>query len=1560
MLVKPDWNKFKANFSDNPQKNFEWFSYLLFCREFNHPKGIFRFFNQTGLETNPIENNNEVIGWQAKFYEVKLSSRKEEIIESIFSIKSTYPSLTKLLFYSNQDWTEARTTSAKNKKTRVQTEIEEYCRSLQLNIEWRTKSFFESEFVCITCCNVSEFFFQADTVSKKIFTELKTHTEAMLLSIKTTIKIGQKDIHIDRNKEIERIINEKHSIIILHGSGGIGKTAIIKEIYNKYFDQCPIICFHASQFNVPSSDSVFPNFTVNEFINAYRDESAKMFVIDSAEKLIDSDYPKTISDFIEILIQNNWKVIFTTRDSYLEELVFTILDIYNVEPIKVNVPDLTKTEIEKLFIDNNLIISSESNILQLLAIPFYLNEYFKYYSTESTVDYLKFKEDLWKHIIKPKREQEFIKISVFRSNSGSYYINNDTIDINICDSLVTDGVLGKDTAGYFITHDIYEELALEKFINNAFLTSSDEEKFFTKLGSSLPVRRSYRNWVKEKLENKDNNINGLINYVLNLVIDNHYYWIDETIIAVLVSPCAEILFTNYELKLLQKNYDLLKRVAFLLQIACKESDNSKLTTDDTQDDKYLSYQYYFTKPKGSGWCKFILFIYNHIDAIGYKDFNYVISVLCEWNQNQKYGDTTRKSALLALHYYEWLLMQQDICINQDEYEKIYLTISNGAKEIKEELTMLFNCALTEKDRKHAQFIEQILQSSKYYSIYCILTHETLELAEKYWTIDTFDEYYNDIDHFYGLEEYRLEYSPSSAYQTPIYWCLYSDFKNTLDFIIRFTNRCIHKYQESEYQKDLVIVKFNVSNVLISQIASQGLWEMYRGTSNPVTPNVLQSMHMALEKYLLENVSKIGKDALEKILLYILEKSESASLAAVVTSIVLANPEIMFNVACELFRIKEYIHFDYIRKNINEREAYSLYQLSGSYNNKFYTLERLETCKQKFRMTCLEDLFLEYQIYNVGNVDKDQIEKRREILFGIIDQYYSQLPEEAQQTDDDKVWRISLCRIDYRKMTAEVLKQEGKQCLVAFKPEFPEYIQQYQKQSEVKTNVVTENIELRLWSSYKWQNDERATKYEKYEKSPSTVINEIKIIMKKLKESTPKEQISFFSLMENTYWIQNHALPADCCGCLVKYYYQDLTENEILFCKEILLSYAVMPLRNNYQYQGTDGTEHAIVSLGYLILNDDKKTQTIKLTLFLNLMNDNSISCGEYFWEDAVISITEYLTLNMADTYLSFIYWFAYLKPLFDKYRNEFIMHRNGNNTEHLNEQFLISHQIEINKLLSDDLSIKGEINTIDFSLSNISVLLDLFSKKIPKDKVFLIQIIEKMTDLLIQRNDYYNHRDDSWSKSKALSKYAAFLLSLDEIEIENYLKPFISKLSSDDCYSDFFERVMATQLTFKKNRNFWKIWYLCKPVIDEYVKNNYYSAKLIHSYLFTIPWWGDAKEWSTLENANVTFFEEITHLLGSNPATLYSLSRLLYGIGSKYLNDGISWIGYIIKNYINERYIVEEGTIFYIEQDVRRYVKMNQRIIKTQTMKKNQVITILNFLVENGSVIGYMLREDIL
>ena len=81
-MIKQNWEIFSSKF-ENKEEIFEWFSYLLFCREFNLPKGWFGFKNQSAIEKEPIQVNDEFIGFQAKFYTTSLSDHKDDFLEML-------------------------------------------------------------------------------------------------------------------------------------------------------------------------------------------------------------------------------------------------------------------------------------------------------------------------------------------------------------------------------------------------------------------------------------------------------------------------------------------------------------------------------------------------------------------------------------------------------------------------------------------------------------------------------------------------------------------------------------------------------------------------------------------------------------------------------------------------------------------------------------------------------------------------------------------------------------------------------------------------------------------------------------------------------------------------------------------------------------------------------------------------------------------------------------------------------------------------------------------------------------------------------------------------------------------------------------------------------------------------------------------------------------------------------------------------------------------------------------------------------------------------------------
>jgi hypothetical protein len=126
-------------------------------------------------------------------------------------------------------------------------------------------------------------------------------------------------------------------------------------------------------------------------------------------------------------------------------------------------------------------------------------------------------------------------------------------------------------------------------------------------------------------------------------------------------------------------------------------------------------------------------------------------------------------------------------------------------------------------------------------------------------------------------------------------------------------------------------------------------------------------------------------------------------------------------------------------------------------------------------------------------------------------------------------------------------------------------------------------------------------------------------------------------------------------------------------------------------------------------------------------------------------------------------------------------------------------------------------------------------------------------------------------------------------------------------------------------------------------------------------WKETAKNWHSLREGNKPFFKEVASNLGHHPSTLYAIAKLLNGIGSHYLNDGIDWIFIIIKNNKKlQEDVLILNTTYYIEKVIRTFISKNREKIRKTVELKNKVILILDFLVMKNSVTGYMLRENIL
>ena len=1572
-----NWGNFKAKFNGREQSSFEWLCYLLFCKEFNK-KWIFGYKNQAGIETEPIDYDGKLIGFQAKFYETKLIENEKDIKDSITKAKSKNQKLNKIIFYSNQEFTES---SEKDKKEpKYKTRIEDHAKSQSIEIDWRLKSYFKSPFVCQENADIAQHFFSLDKSVIDLIDELTQHTELILTPIHSKIKLKDDEIKIDRSqtiKNLKAILNES-SLMILSGKAGAGKTAVIKDFYDLLKEKAPFFVFKATEFNISDINQIFNNyghFTLSDFIKEHQniEVKEKYIVIDSAEKLSDIENQEAFQEFMSALIRNNWKVILTTRYNYLDDLRFKFIEVYRVKFQSLNMDDLTNKELSELSKKYRFDLPSHERLLKLLQNPFYLNEYLQNYEDmKKDTTFSAFKNIVWnkrilyssyqKNNTHIKREDCFLKIAQKRADHGHFFVKADDCNDEILQRLRTDEIIQYDSksGGYFITHDIYEEWALEKIIERSFYNSEDYQNFFQNIGSSLPIRRAFRNWLSEKLLNNKEAVKSLIE---NTIYDNEIEscWKDEILISVLLSDYAGVFFQLFENKLLEDNQKLLIKIVFLLRTACKEIDEDLLKQVGLKPNIILNT--IFTKPKGNGWHCVIDFIHKHKNDFEIQYINTFLQLLDDWNINNKKGDTTKKSSQIALFYYDEIT-KNDYSFRRNKKEQLIRVILQGASEITDELRAIFDEVVSQKQTSHTdkyyELVKTILTSIiDSFEVVKSLPNYVVKLADIFWFQPKKEGYYSiGVEKYFGISSsHDFHYFPASALQTPIFQLLRFARKETFDFILSFINKAVEYYTQSEYKNQIKEVEiFIEGEEPIKQYICTTLWEIYRQG----TIHLLESIHMALEKWLLENAETTPKEILESWCLYLIRNSKSASITSVVTSIVLAQPSKLFNIAKILFQTKEFFCYDTSRY-ISDQSTKSLYSIGYGLNSqdKSFQDERIKTCEQSHRKLALEHIALKYQLFRSEDETEEEVTERQKIIWAIFDKYYEKLREKSIETDADKIWRLYLARMDRRKMSPEVEEKDG-EFLIKFNPELDPELKKHSEDSSKEYSDRMRYIPLKLWSNYRFEGEkDKYQQYQQYEKNPLLVISETKEIIEEMKKKTGDD-----------FFLFNDSTPAYTCSVLVRDFIDRLNSDEKEFCKEVIIEYASRPLpfrTEHYHYQISDGTEPTITILSVLLNHFPQDKENIKCLLFLLLFNRETAKF-------ATFSISKSLwKTNFEDAHAIFLGYLS-LKVKYDLLRQEVrIESYKKNIDEHselqILESFIEKYENEFERIISNKITYYELDNLEKLDLEILTRAFELLPMQTDHEdhKKFLNVIFPVFSKEFFQDSKKtFQHNDmiDYTLKNRFLEKYSYFILNSKHIEIKTYLKPFVDNFSDTKNMAEFFQKFVFMEDRLNKYEEFWIVWNAFYERIAAICKHNIsyrYSKGIIHNYLLAWQYWReDAKDWHTLKDREKVFFKKVAEDIGHHPSVLYSISKILNDIASNFIDDGISWISKMIQNnqYISAD--LEINTIYYIENIVRRYVLTNRQKIKTTLPIKNQVIDILNFLVDQGSITGYLLREDIL
>lgn len=326
LMIHINWSVFQLK---NPKTTeaFETLCYFLFCRRYNLTEGIRIDFNQAGLETEPIKNEQgEYCGFQSKYFEKKVSY--DSIAGSIDQAIKHYPELKRIIIYINQN---AKTSCDSAQK------IEKKCATKGITIEWFLPGNFLISLNQPQNWDLAEFYFgETDTI--KWLSNSKNIRINTLLQSKEFVELNL--YHIDEVLSIKeyskKILVSDKKLHLFSGAAGTGKSVCMWKLFNSYsgFDKVSkeqqlevvnrigAICIFINLNNtaLDSLESII--LSHKRFYSADNEHNKFIYLLDGLDEVPSSSITATIL-FLEELLEKDTtkKVVISCRVSSTNKFI---------------------------------------------------------------------------------------------------------------------------------------------------------------------------------------------------------------------------------------------------------------------------------------------------------------------------------------------------------------------------------------------------------------------------------------------------------------------------------------------------------------------------------------------------------------------------------------------------------------------------------------------------------------------------------------------------------------------------------------------------------------------------------------------------------------------------------------------------------------------------------------------------------------------------------------------------------------------------------------------------------------------------------------------------------------------------------------------------------------------------------------------------------------------------------------------------------------------------------------------------------------------------------------
>jgi hypothetical protein len=821
---------------------------------------------------------------------------------------------------------------------------------------------------------------------------------------------------------------ENDRVVVLVGSAGSGKSGLAKGILARIEHDRPVLAFQAVEFAVASINETLgkTQSTINsdDLFALLASHDKVTILIDGVERLLEHPVRDAFSQFILLASQSSsFRLVLTCRDYSLETVRSALLDPFDVQHSVIQVGPFSDEEIDSVARDvpSLAFALSDSRMKSFLRTPYLLDMASRIdWSVGSLPENTRsFQERCWQSLIRDdasiglglpqRREKVFTAIARERASALRPFVKCEIDDPAAISALVEDSLIERSAESenlYAPAHDVLEDWAVLRWLDEIWSHGNDRPLDLANAVAGLPaLRRGLRRWLGDRLETDPAETTALL---IELITrdDLPQYFRDDCIVAALLSRSVCAFLDGCRSRIDMGDASLLSQIIHLLRVACK-------TTPWWLPRAIAST---LLVPDGAAWGAVLNFVAQHVPFTENSHAILFLGLLEDWAQqvaiNQPAPDGADAAGKLATSLMPFFSPEWR-GNNLERLLKVILKIPERVR-VYEDLTKR---ALV-NDRSDRVATDFAALSMSTFSSAFVCRHDpafVIELLRRRLTIDEsrirdHDDYRSPIgvDECFGMHRFGVnDFFPASALQGPFRALFQHHPVKALDFVIEISNRAATWYGERKWPGN----DLEPAEQLWIDVPGYGkteqwfvgrLYGLYRGMT--VGPYALQSALMAMEEWLLR-IAEWEEVDLDRWLLYVLGRGNSALTTAVVTSVCIAHPSRAIQTALALLSTREL--FDYDRSRVAAEGLHSMDFLTGlNPRHDLYESERKSSNALPHRPKDLETVALTLQL-----------SEHKDSVWALLDRHREMLGCDADA--DDSFWRIALHRMDLRRYTASV-------------------------------------------------------------------------------------------------------------------------------------------------------------------------------------------------------------------------------------------------------------------------------------------------------------------------------------------------------------------------------------------------------------------------------------------------------------------------------------------------------------------------------------------------------------